>query len=264
MTNQDQELINDDTHSDYQTAKSRAEAAMRRGVWTDRFQPRYVPFSRREMRCDIPREVIARLSEGKHHMSYRGLPLAKDPFDMVTYATLFYELQPATIIELGAYTGASALWMKDTLDACDLSTQVISVDLDLSLIAPMALERQGITFVQGDCNQIDEIFPISTLRDVAHPLILIDDAHVNIPGVYQHFHDHGLHTGDYLIVEDTIPWIPGSFGDADDDSEWGDWKWQEIQQFFQRHESDYHVDRYYCDFFGYNATWNWNGFVKRI
>ena len=74
---------------------------------------------------------------------------------------------------------------------------------------------------------------------------------------------------DYLVIEDTIPWMPGGFGPADasddgqDVGEWGDWKWREILKFFQEHGSDYRVDRYYTDFFGLNATWNWNGFVRR-
>jgi cephalosporin hydroxylase len=107
------------------------------------------------------------------------------------------------------------------------------------------------------------------LRELPHPLVVIDDAHVNIAGVYRHFHEHALQEGDYLVIEDTIPWMPGSFGPADetgeagDVEEWGDWKWHEILRFFEEHGRSYRVDRYYTDFFGLNATWNWNGFVRR-
>ena len=46
--------------------------------------------------------------------------------------------------------------------------------------------------------------------------------------------------------------------------DWGDWKWDEIRDFFVRHPEDYQVDRYFTDFFGYNTTWNWNGFLRRM
>ncbi len=255
--------VRDDSHSDYHAIKAEAAKSMRRGVWNDRFEPRFVPFASREMRCDLPRAAVQAVSEGKHYVSYRGLPMAKDPFDMALYEMLFFELQPRVIIELGAYTGASALWMVDTLRTFGIDARVLSVDIDLSLVDPVA-KSGGVEFIEGDCNSIGELFTPAMLKDLPHPMILIDDAHVNIEGVYGHFHEHAFGAGDYLIIEDTIPWIPGSFGKSDDEQEWGEWKWQEIQQFFAAHEAAYRVDRYFTDFFGYNATWNWNGFVKRM
>lgn len=256
--------IRDDSHSDYVAVRAEAAKAMRRGVWTDRFEERFVPFSTREMRCDLPRSAIEHLSEGKHYISYRGLPMAKDPLDLVLHEILLYELQPRTIVELGAYTGASALWMADRIRAFGVDARVLAIDIDLSLVDEAAGSREGIRFIEGDCNRIHDVLPPAFLQDLPHPLVLIDDAHVNIDGVYSHFHEHAFRSGDYLIIEDTIPWIPGTFGDSDCDREWGDWKWQEIRKFFADHDSAYRVDRYYTDFFGYNGTWNWNGFVKRV
>lgn len=258
------DTVHDDSESDYHAIKAEAASSMRRGVWTDRFENRFVPFSSREMRCDLSREAIAHMSEGKHYTSYRGLPMAKDPLDLILYQTMFYELQPRIVVELGAYTGASALWMADFLKTIQVDAQVFSVDIDLSLIDAAARSREDIQFIEGDCNKIDEVFTAEQLSELPHPIILIDDAHVNIEGVYGHFHQHAFQSGDYLIIEDTIPWIPGTFGKSDGEKEWGDWKWQEIRQFFGNHEADYRVDRYYTDFFGYNGTWNWNGFVKRM
>jgi cephalosporin hydroxylase len=256
--------IRDDSHSDYHQIKAQAQSSMRRGVWIDRFPQRFVPISSREMRSDMPKEAIAAISEGKHYISYRGVSMAKDPFDIVLYEMLFYELQPRTVIELGAYTGASAMWMADTLRTFGLDAHVFSVDIDLALLDEQAKQHEAVTFLEGDCSRIEDVFPVETLEELPHPLVLIDDAHVNIEGVYGHFHQHGLNSGDYLIVEDTIPWIPGTFGISDSREEWGDWKWHEIQAFFKEYEKQFLVDRYYTDFFGYNATWNWNGFFKKI
>lgn len=256
--------VNDDSHSDYHAIKAEATNAMQRGVWTDRFEERFVPFASREMRCDLPREAIDHLTEGKHFMSYRGLPMAKNPLDLVLYEMLFYELQPRTIIELGAYSGASAFWMADTLTTFRIDCRIMAIDIDLSLVDKAARTHDRISFIEGDCNHIVDLLPPVALQDLPHPLILIDDAHVNISGVYSHFHENAFRPGDYLIIEDTIPWIPGTFGKNDDAPEWGDWKWKEIQDFFAACNDDYRVDRYFTDFFGYNGTWNWNGFVKRV
>jgi cephalosporin hydroxylase len=260
--------IQDDTHTDYRAAKVESAARMQRGVWQDRFPERFVSFADREMRCDLGRNAIAFLAEGKNHVSYRGIGMAKDPLDMVLYPILFHELEPRTVIELGAYTGASAMWMADMLAVSGVKSRVISVDIDLSLVEEMPKKRGDIEFVSGDCHRIADVFPPAMLRELAHPLVLVDDAHVNVAGVYRHFHEHAFRAGDYLVMEDTIPWIPGSFGPASDDdavvAEWGDWKWREIQAFFAEHEGDYRVDRYYTDFFGTNGTWNWNGFVRRM
>lgn len=256
--------ISDDSHSDYHAVKSAAAKSMRRGVWTDRFEERFVPFSTREMRCDLPRAAIDCMSAGKHYISYRGIPMAKDPLDLILYEMLLFEVQPKTVIELGAYTGASALWMADTLATFGMAARIFSVDIDLSLVDPAARSRDTVEFIEGDCNQIRDVFSAEFLQQLPHPLVMIDDAHVNTPEVYGHFHEHAFRSGDYLVIEDTIPWIPGTFGESDSQQEWGDWKWQEIQEFFAAHASDYRVDRYFTDFFGYNGTWNWNGFLKRM
>lgn len=256
--------IHDDSQSDYHQVKQQAAASMREGVWTDRFDPRFVPWTERELRCDLPRAAIDCLSDGKHYISYRGIPMAKDPFDMVLYQTMLFEVKPRTIIELGAYTGASAMWMADMLQTYGCDAQVHAVDIDLSLIDSAARKHPGVTFMAGDCHEIEQVWPADVLAKLPHPLILIDDAHVNIAGVYSHFHQQAFRPGDYLIIEDTIPWIPGTFGDSASEADWGDWKWREVQAFLASHASEYLVDRYYTDFFGYNGTWNWNGFLRRM
>jgi cephalosporin hydroxylase len=262
--------VHDDTHTDYKAAKQRAAAAIDRGVWRDRFAERFEPFASRSMRCDLGREAIAVLNEGKNYVTYRGIGMAKDPLDMVLYPILLHEIAPRTVIELGAYTGASAMWMADTLATAGVEARVISVDIDLSLVEEIAKNRGDIEFLEGDCNAIEALLPAERLRDLPRPLVLVDDAHVNIAGVYRHFHEHAFQPGDYLVIEDTVPWIPGTFGpateadEADTAAEWGDWKWKEIEAFFAAHGDAYRVDRYYTDFFGYNGTWNWNGFVRRM
>lgn len=41
-------------------------------------------------------------------------------------------------------------------------------------------------------------------------------------------------------------------------------KLDELRTFMQTHSAAYRVDTYYTDMFGYNGTWNWDGFIKKI
>src|ERR1019366_3124663 len=46
-------------------------------------------------------------------MQWKGMPLFKTVYDFSIYTMLLWALKPATIIELGSGTGASAVWLAD-------------------------------------------------------------------------------------------------------------------------------------------------------
>ena len=45
-------------------------------------------------------------------------------------------------------------------------------------------------------------------------------------------------------------------------AEYGFDKMNEVNQFL--HSDNYLVDTFYTDMFGYDITWNWNDFLKRM
>jgi cephalosporin hydroxylase len=71
--------------------------------------------------------------------SYAGITLCKFPEDLRTYEHLLWEAAPDTVIELGTYCGASALWFRDRLRTLrgygriHRAPLVITVDLDQAL-----------------------------------------------------------------------------------------------------------------------------------
>ena len=204
-----------------------------------RAQGRFVDFQQREARltpaglisdCDIGTFELA-MSQGMVDcMRWKGMPLFKTVYDFSLYTMILWSLRPASIIELGSGTGASAIWLADVARMFGIRIHVYSVDLKRP-----QLQNDNVTFIEGDCRVIEQVFPEHVLRDAAHPWIVIEDAHVNVSGVLGYFHQH-LAQGDYCVVEDSQP------------------KQVEIGRFLAQYPGCYKVDTYYTDFFGRNAT----------
>jgi cephalosporin hydroxylase len=163
-------------------------------------------------------------------MQWKGVPLFKTVYDFSIYTMMLWSLRPQTIIELGSGMGSSAVWMADLLKAFAIDGHIYSLDL-----RSPALEYEGITFMEGDSQKIEESFPVEMLKGLPHPWLFVEDAHVNVQGVMRHFHPY-FESGDYVVIEDS--------GQKQDD----------IKQFLTEHPDGYKLDTAYTDFFGRNAT----------
>ena len=195
----------------------------------------------------------------------------KGPIDIVLYEQLFDLVQPQTVFELGSLYGGTALSIANTLKMQGSKGHVYSVDIDLSLQDPRVkdLKPDNLTFIEGDMYKIEEIFPPSTLESLAHPWVVIEDAHANSLGVLEHFHKF-MKEGDYIIYDDTDPEAPIINGMGWDDYPpyvsigYDNFKVRTLKEFMTKYEDFYRVDSYFTDLFGYNATNNWNGYVRRM
>jgi cephalosporin hydroxylase len=208
---------------------------------------RFMPFERRARRADMSLETWESIqrakgqAHGKAGVSWRGVEMRKDPWDITMYPMIIWELQPRTIIELGTYVGGSALWLADVATAFHLDPRIISVDINLS---QLQAKDPRIEYIEFDVFKINyKPFPVA-LSDLPHPWLLIEDTHKNIVPVLEYFDRHVVR-GDYVIVEDTIH-LPTL---------------DVLEQFMQQHGSRYRVDTNYVDNFGYNNTWNWNSIL---
>lgn len=226
---------------------------------------RFVKISEREDRCSLPKSAWRPLTDNYHLQTWKDIPMDKSPLEIALYPMLIYELQPRTIIELGADTGGSAVWLADQLKVFGLEGTVYSVDIDLSLLDTKAKNNPGIHFLEGDCNKIEEVLPPSLLANCKHPWLIVEDVHVNVDGLLDYFHINGLHSGDYVIVEDT---------NQDLWKAWSDWddkdfiqrmknKLNVLKRWLMKYSNEYLIDSYYQDMFGYNSSKNWNSILKK-
>ena len=179
-------------------------------------------------------------------MAWKGQPLFKTVFDFAMMPILLWEEKPATIFEIGSGVGASARWMADIVREFGLSAQIHSADH-----TPVQDPYPGVRFHRGDCTDPRTLFDNELLATAPRPWLVLEDAHVNVGGVLEYFHQH-LAVGDYFMIEDS-----GS-------------KVNELDAFMAAHDAVYAVyavyavDTRYTDFFGRNATCAPNSILRRL
>ena len=96
------------------------------------------------------------------------MPFLKDCLSLATVQKLFWEEKPQTVIELGAWKGGSALWSAYMLKILCVKSHVFSMDIDLSLLDPVAKECPDVTFIEGNSNEIEKYFPPELLQVRKH------------------------------------------------------------------------------------------------
>lgn len=176
-------------------------------------------------------------------LNWKGVQLGKDPFDFTLYTMLLWELKPATIIELGAFKGGSATWLADVLEAQGTDAKIFSFDIDLKRITA---NHHNVTYIKADLSDVGNLadFPVDSLP---HPWLIVEDAHVNVYNIMEFFSKHMM-VGDYMIIEDTVVSV----------------KHAAMKDFLLKQGDAFAVDTHYTDMFGYNVTWNINGYIRKM
>jgi cephalosporin hydroxylase len=215
-------------------------------------------FRERPWHSSVPVKFLQALQRRLHNFSYLGTPLLKNPFDLAIYSQLLWALKPRTIVEIGSKSGGSAIWFAHQLDVFQREFRIFSIDL----IKVEDVAHPRVTFLQGDANDLGQTGGIDWAADLIPPLLLIDDANhqeSTCIRIADFFHPL-LRQGDYFVIEDGIisDLSPETFPNASSGPHMA------IRQLLERHPDAYIIDRFYCDMFGYNATWCTNGFLRRL
>lgn len=193
---------------------------------------RFVDFFERQATfgTDIPHHIHGMSQGVSECLQWKGQILFKSAFDLAIYQMLFAELRPATVIEIGSGNGGSAIWFADLMRCLEIKGHIYSLDLH----KPRVNDPQ-VTFLVGDCANIESILHPDTLASWPTPWLVIEDAHVNVATVLDFF-DRFLRSGDYLVVEDSKK------------------KENVIGKFLLGRRHKYRVDTRYTDLLGKNAT----------
>ena len=207
--------------------------------------------------ADLPLRALESLQIGSLKYSYRGIPMLKNPFEVALYQTLLWQAKPQTIIEIGSYLGASALWMADLMRSFGLSGQVLSIDIQPP---DASFERDDIRFIAGDARRLGETLSAEILSTLPRPLLVIEDSvhDVETTLAVLRFFDRVLEPGEYIVIED------GLVTDLGVAHRFSGGPGRAISQFLLESEGRYQIDSAFCDHYGHNFTGNPNGYLRRI
>lgn len=201
----------------------------------------------------IPEQHLEPIQRGTLVYEWKGILCLKNPFDLALYLRLLWQVKPATLIEIGSYSGGSAAWFADMTAAMGLETNIISID-----VTPPTLDLARVQFRQGSAARLDAVLKKAELDSLPRPWLVIDDASHRYEdcAATLRFFEPLLRPGEYICVEDGIV---DSFGVAD---RYEGGPNRAIQEFLHRASDRFEIDTGYCDYFGFNATWNTNGFIR--
>jgi cephalosporin hydroxylase len=204
----------------------------------------------------IPRYLLMSIYDGIVNYRYRGIPCWKSPLDLAIMSRLIWDVQPRTIIEIGANAGGSALWFGDQLKAFGIDGMVHSVDNNSSYSRPL---QDNIKFYPGDARNMKVVFPAEWIAEQPRPILVNEDSdHTAVTSLaVLRWFDSWSRSGEYIIVEDgnTNQIHPGSHPDGG--------PLAAIKTFMDERRSDYVIERGYCDMFGPETTFFPDGYIRR-
>eukprot|EP01083_Nonionella_stella_P156492 506883_1 len=242
-----------DDYSDYlDISRSRIDEIER-----ENSDARYVSIKARKDSSLLPLQTIVDIQQQKQQNFFKTATLLKDPFDESILRQLLFDIKPKTIFEFGTFTGSSSNYMAMLLNEYGLyDSKILSFD-KYEEFRHKSLDNTNyieylICDLSDDWNKIDALKPYK-LKEYEHPWIIVEDAHVDVEKMLNYFDCNGIQNGDYIIVEDTTP------GLGDDNK-----KVTHLRTWMTKNEDKgYMVDTKYCDLWGYNVTWNANGYITK-
>lgn len=193
------------------------------------------------------------LNIGHHQVTYKGVKAIRCPFDYVIYQMLIGEVRPDLIIEIGSHEGGGAMYMSDLMRAYGIEGEIHTIDImenarkNLESYSNVKFFGSGAEFY--DLELTKRFKKIMVIEDAAHTYECSINAIRKFAPV--------VSIDSYLVVED------GIINELGLQKEYSGGPIKAIREFLSEN-SNFIVDRKWCDFFGKNATFNVNGYLKRI
>jgi len=187
-----------------------------------------------------------------HRTSWMGVPCLKCPLDLWAYQEIAAEIRPELVVETGTYSGGSALFLAQVLDALGRG-EVVSIDVEERPDLP---RHPRIRYVRGsssDGELVDSLFAGRAGSESRMVILDSDHRREHVTAELSLFAPH-VGAGSYLIVEDTSvnghPVLP-DFGPGPSEA---------VSEFLAAHP-EFAVDASREKFL---MTFNPGGFLKRI
>ena len=156
------------------------------------------------------------------------------------------------VIEIGTNKGGGALYLADLMDILGHG-MVHTIDIEKNSDELVANHPRIKLFIQGWEN-----YDLNEAKKFSKILVIDDGSHVaeSTLGAMKKFSPL-VSVGSYLIVED------GIINAKKQSYVFNGGPIKAIREFLKTSQN-FEVDRKWCDFFGKNATFNINGYLKRV
>lgn len=195
---------------------------------------------------------VQSIDKGHHKITYKGITAIKCPFDYVIYQMILFEVKPDLVIEIGTNIGGGALYIADLLDS-NGNGVLHTIDI-LDQVDTKVKEHKRINFYTEGWENYD----LELTKGFEKILIIEDASHIykDSLGILNKFHSV-VSKDSYFIIED------GIINELGLEREYLGGPLKAIREFLPKHP-EYVVDRKWCDMFGKNATFNVNGYLKKV
>jgi len=192
------------------------------------------------------------ICDGHHKVTYRGIKAIRCPFDYVLYQIVISRIKPDLIIEIGTNAGGGSLYFSD-LQQLNGGGTLHTIDIIDMVTNKKVKSNPNIKRFLGGYQNYDLI----NTKGFNNILVIDDGSHTyeDVKNSLNKF-THLIPKNSYFIVEDGILDELGYDG-------YNGGPLRAIEEFLNVDDS-FTIDRDICDLFGKNATFNVNGFLKKI
>ncbi len=211
----------------------------------------------RSFQTAFTRPMLETYQAGVMAYRYKGVRCLKSPVDIAIYMRLIWDLKPRTMIEIGSHSGGSALLFADLLGNMGCAdTPVISIDLAI----PQGVKDDRIRFLQGSVLDLAPVFAAEGLDGLPHPWFVTEDSAHSYAGCMAALalFDERMVTGDILAIED------GVLDDLGISEKYDGGPNRAIRDYLAAHPNSFKIAAELCDMFGPNATYNPNGYLRKV
>lgn len=190
--------------------------------------------------------------EGHQKITYRGISTIKCPFDYVIYQMILFELKPDLVIEIGTNKGGSTLYIADLMNILGKG-EVHTIDIS-NKVDELAKKHPRIkTYSCGYQN-----YPLEDVKKFDKILVIEDATHIYEDSINcLNKFSVIVSVDSYYIVED------GIINELGMKKQFNGGPKRAIKEFLIDNHN-FKIDNKWCNFFGVNATFNINGYLKRI
>jgi len=200
-----------------------------------------------------------------YEVSWLGLPIIQNPYDIVLMQELIFELQPDVIIETGIAHGGSLIFYSSLLELLSKG-KVIGVDIDIREHNRKLIEKHPLTkrvvMIEGSSTDEKVVTKIKKLiKRKDKVLVILDSDHkknhvLNELNIYKNI----VSKNSYIVVFDTfMPYLLGLKGAHSYFK--SNSAMIAVKQFLKTNGDKFTIDKKYNKFFVSSCP---NGFLQRI